>query len=587
MAVKTGIEVYGKSFGLGVIGKMAGEAKKAKEEVTALKAASAGLSGALSGANQGLELAKKGLAVLAAAYASTAGRALELRAANDPARRDIEATAKAAGDAAAALGDAMLPGVQAVSQALLPLVQQLSSWLKTNRDVIATDIGGWMQNAARTGAQVLGVALLGVSKAFYGVLFVVDLVKVGVHEAFGAISTGSAVALNAAAALADRVGKTEVAKGLRATAAAATGLGAEFARSSDAAGAKLQENVNELKAIERAVEAAGAAVDKALSGVAVKAATNLRNAVVRTGEAVRTLAMGWADVAAQLRIVAAESAKRSLSDAARDMYKSTGALTEQQYRYGIATAKAAETEQARVDGMRDLRREYGSAADDAVKSTGSIAAASEMLAQRRTDFGAYADAARSMAQVVASGLADTVIAIASGTMDAGQALAKFVGDTIKNLGTLLVQLGTAALLANALSAIPIFAGLVGPPGVGVGVAAAAIAGGAALIAAGSAIGMAEGGMVRGPSVNGTDSVFANLAPGELVVPYPEVQRNVREGRAPGDSGAPRAGEGGGINVHVTQQSLVPANDAAWRRTVERSVIPIVQEALRTGRLRLA
>lgn len=586
MAVKTGIEVYGKSFGLGVIGKLAGEAQKAKEEVTLLRRAGQGLSASATGINQSLELAKKGLAVLAAAYAATAGRALELRAANDPARRDIAATAKAAGDAAAALGDAMLPGVQAVAQALGPLVQQLGSWLKTNRDVIATDIGAWMQNAARTGAQVLGVALIGVSKAFYGVLFVVDLVKVGVNETFGAISEGSATALEAAADLAAALGRADAAAGLRETAAAAAGLGAEFQRSSDAAGVKLQENVNELRDIERAVEKAGAAVDRALSGVAAKAAANLKTEVVRTGAVVRTLAMGWAEVAAQLRIVAAESAKKTLGDAARDMYKSTGALTEQQYRYGIATGKAAETEQARLDGMRDLRREYGTAADAAVQSTGSIAAASEMLAQRKSDLGEYAAAAQSMAQVVASGLADTVVAIASGTMDAGQALAKFVGDTIKNLGTLLVQLGTAALLASALSVIPVFQGLVGPPGVGAGVALAAIAGGAALIAAGSAIGMAEGGMVRGPGTNGTDSVLANLAPGELVVPYPEVQRNVREGRAPGDSGAPRAGSGG-INVHVTQQSLVPANDAQWRRTVERSVLPIVQEAIRTGRLRVA
>lgn len=583
MAVKTGIEVYGKSFGLGVIGKLASEAKKAKEEVGALKVASAGLSGALSGANQGLELAKKGLAVLAAAYAATAGRALELRAANDPARRDIEATAKAAGDAAAALGDAMLPGVQAVSQALLPLVQQLGAWLKTNRDVIATDIGGWMQTAARTGAQVLGVALLGVSKAFYGVLFVVDLVKMGVNEAFGAISAGSAVALEAAADLADTLGRTDAAAGLRETAAAATGLGAEFARSSDAAGAKLQENVNELAAIERAVEAAGAAVDKALSGVGARAAANLTAEVRRTSTAVRTLA-GDADGAVQVyRQLVAETAKAQIG-AGADALASQLRTVATEYNRIAQNAEATDQLQS---GLVDLRREYGSAADAALKSTGSIAAASEMLAKRRTDFGAYADAARSMAQVVASGLADTVVAIASGTMDAGQALAKFVGDTIRNLGTLLVQLGTAALLANALSAIPIFAGLVGPPGVGAGVAAAAIAGGAALVAVGSAIGMADGGMIRAPGVNGTDSVFAQLAPGELVVPYPEVQRNVREGRAPGDSGAPRAGEGGGITVHVTQQSLVPANDAAWRRTVERTVIPIVQEALRTGRLRVA
>jgi hypothetical protein len=587
VAVKTGIEVYGKAFGMGVIDKLARDAKKAKTEVSALKQASAGLSASMSGAIAGLELAKKGLAALSMAYAATAGRAIELRAANDPARLDIEKTAKAASDAAAALGDAMIPGVQALGQALTPLIRQTTAWLTTNRAVIATGLGQWMQDAARVGARTLGVAIVGTAKAFYGVLFVVDLVKVGINAAFSSISEGSAVALRAAADMAGALGQDGLAASMRETADAAAGLGAEFDRSGADASAALMANMRELDAIEGAVTRAGAAVDSALSGVGVRAASNLTTEVHRASGAMRALA-GDADGAVQVyRQLVAETAKAQLGAGARDMAKSTGAMTEQQYRYGIATAKAAETEQARVDGMRALRLEYGAAADAAVESTGSIAGASEMLAQRKSDFGEYAAAAQSMSQVIASGLADTVVAIASGTMDAGQALAKFVGDTIKNLGTLLVQLGTAALLASALSVIPVFAGLVGPPGVGAGVAAAAIAGGAVLIAAGSAIGMAEGGMVRGPGVNGTDSVLANLAPGELVVPYPEVRRNVREGRAPGDSGAPRASEGGGINVHVTQQSLVPANDAQWRRTVERSVLPIVQEAIRSGRLRLA
>lgn len=583
MAVKTGIEVYGKSFGLGVIGKMASEAKKAKEEVTALKVAGAGLSGALSGANQGLELAKKGLASLAMAYAATAGRAFEMRTASDPARKEIERTAKAADKAAIALGDTMMPGMAAVATALRPLIRQLTLWLKANHDIMAINLAQWMQNAARVGAQVLGAAMVAVAKAFYGVLFVVDLVKVGVNEAFGAISEGSATALEAAADLAAALGRADAAAGLRETAAAAAGLGAEFRQSSDTAGAKLQENVNELRDIERAVEKAGAAVDKALSGVAVKAVANLKNAVHRVGVDINALAdVAMADLLNSMLDFLALNAKLQLAKGFDDLSR---AIRTTATEYDRLAANAEATDQLR-SGLADLRREYGTAADAALKSTGSIAAASQQLAQRKSDFGEYAAAAQSMAQVVASGLADTVVAIASGTMDAGAALAKFVGDTIKNLGTLLVQLGTAALLASALSVIPIFQGLVGPPGVGAGVALAAIAGGAALIAAGSAIGMAEGGMVRGPGMNGTDSVLANLAPGELVVPYPEVQRNVREGRAPGDSGAPRAG-GGGINVHVTQQSLVPANDAQWRRTVERSVLPIVQEAIRTGRLRVA
>lgn len=581
--IRTGIEVYGKSS-TEVLAKLARDAKAAKTEVGLLKQAAGGLRSSFSEANQGLELAKKGLALLSIAYMATAGHALALRAATDPARRDIEATGRAASDAAAALGDAMLPGVQALGQALTPLIKQTTAWLTTNREVIATGLGEWMQDAARIGARTLGVAIVGTAKAFYGVLFVVDLVKAGINAAFSAISEGSAVALRAAADMAGALGQDGLAASMRETADAAAGLGAEFDRSGADASAALMANMRELDAIEGAVTRAGAAVNTALSGVAVRAARNASVAVQRLGVDINALAdLAMADLVTAMQEFLALNARNQLARGFDDLSRAIRTSSSEYTRL----ASAAEATDQLQTGLSDLRREYGSAADAALESTGSIAAASEMLAQRKSDFGAYAAAAQSMAQVVASGLADTVIAIASGTMDAGQALAKFVGDTIRNLGTLLVQLGTAALLANALSVIPIFAGLVGPPGVGVGVAAAAIAGGAALVAVGSAIGMAEGGMVRGPGMNGTDSVLANLAPGELVVPYPEVQRNVREGRAPGDSGAPRASEGGGINVHVTQQSLVPANDAQWRRTVERSVLPIVQEAIRTGRLRLA
>lgn len=97
-----------------------------------------------------------------------------------------------------------------------------------------------------------------------------------------------------------------------------------------------------------------------------------------------------------------------------------------------------------------------------------------------------------MGQPIADGMSsimtEAIVSVADGSKSVLEALGGMVGGIITMLGTMMIQLGTAALAASALSAIPIFAGLVGPPGVGVGVALAAIAVGAGLVAVGSAIG---------------------------------------------------------------------------------------------------
>lgn len=91
----------------------------------------------------------------------------------------------------------------------------------------------------------------------------------------------------------------------------------------------------------------------------------------------------------------------------------------------------------------------------------------------------------------ADGLGNVFAALASG-VDAGDTLKAFFGDLISMLGTMLIQLGTAAVLAGALgSAVPLFAGLAGPQAVALG--GALIAGGIAMKGVGGALGGSSGG----------------------------------------------------------------------------------------------
>lgn len=99
-----------------------------------------------------------------------------------------------------------------------------------------------------------------------------------------------------------------------------------------------------------------------------------------------------------------------------------------------------------------------------------------------------ATALQTIGDAVVSSFSSMIASVADGSKSVLDALGGFVGGIITQLGMMLIQLGTAAVLANALAVIPIFAGLVGPPGVGVAAGLAAIAAGAAMVGLGSAIG---------------------------------------------------------------------------------------------------
>ena len=92
----------------------------------------------------------------------------------------------------------------------------------------------------------------------------------------------------------------------------------------------------------------------------------------------------------------------------------------------------------------------------------------------------------SLAQNVIQLSATSASAAAAGD-SFGQVVRGFAGDLVSMVGSLLIQLGTAAIFGGTLStAVPFLAPIAGGPA-GIAVGAAAIAGGLGLIAAGSAI----------------------------------------------------------------------------------------------------
>lgn len=115
-----------------------------------------------------------------------------------------------------------------------------------------------------------------------------------------------------------------------------------------------------------------------------------------------------------------------------------------------------------------------------------------ILAQDRQFFG-------SMMSIATSSLSNFARAVATGSASIGEALRGMVGGIISSFGEMMIQLGSAAVLAGTLGTIaPIFApGTGGPLGVGAGVAL--IAGGAAMVGIGAALGGRGGGAASTPT----------------------------------------------------------------------------------------
>lgn len=92
------------------------------------------------------------------------------------------------------------------------------------------------------------------------------------------------------------------------------------------------------------------------------------------------------------------------------------------------------------------------------------------------------------AEMVSSGLSSMIANVANGSMTAGDAFKGFVGSLVTSLGTMLLNVGTAAVVLGSLSLIPGLQFITGPTGVGIGAGAAAMVAGAGLIAIGAAMG---------------------------------------------------------------------------------------------------
>jgi hypothetical protein len=557
--------------------------------------------GAAQTINAGLELVKKVLGTVGAAYDATVAKALALRGANDPARKDIEALGKAASDLQASIGDALIPVVRAFAQVLTPVIQGVSQWMKANRDLVTTKVLEWTINLARALTSGVATALLMVTRAWYGMRFAINAVMAFTKAYFANVTSWAGSFLSTLSGVADALGQTGIGGDLAALAAQSERWSAELGTAASKDVDAMLAVGLEMQKTERTIDSVVDTINNGLGTVAVKAVDNLSSSVVKASTAVRTL-KGDADGAYQAWLAFNQAtAKTSISQGADDLSRSLKTASTESERL----AKNIELQSQVDSGMDTLRKQYGAAADAAFAATGSIAGATVALEEQESSISTVRDAVGSVISSIGSAFTGMIDAAIDGTKSASDIIGGFFGsigrsilDTIIGiavqfaatkltealLGSLVArtaitnyaaQAGAAAFASTA--AIPIIGPLLAP-----GAATAAYAGAIAF----QGLAMAEGGLVTG-GVVGQDSVPAMMMPGEYVVPAAQVRQNVAAGRAPDDSGSARGGSGGrGVtvvnNFAASTFADSPANMERKATTAARTFQRVARRAVGIG-----
>lgn len=574
-----------------------------------------------------LGLAIKAVKELGQALQALISNSLAMQSSGSPLVAQFEAAASKIKVSAASIAGAALPAIDGMATAAGDAMKEIADFVNTNRELIATDIVRWAVDSGRALISGVAVAATLANKSIHGLEMGWNSLK--------------AAAMGTLAEMERREG------GKNAEANAKI-----FQTSADKALAAASASVREMKkydeTIDNLVSKAGTYLNKAEkvglelakkkprfsdpeADAAAMAAKEreiaryleLAASATTKEQALNASTLAWFALNEQKKMtIANESASAAIARQAaiEDKIRAVNQLEvtlqakfQAKYLSDLgARADAQADYQNKLRGFLQSRSEYAADLEDKkakdARPVPSSFLSSMMAAKKAQSFMGpkteeqtekekktledYADGVRQLAQDIGSGIAgimtDAITSIASGSKSALEALGGMLGGIVSMLGQMLIQLGTAALVASALSAIPFFAPLVGGPGAAAAGLAAIVAGGI-MVAAGAgitgAIGAAEGGLVLGGSPN-FDSVPAMLQRGEYVIPAQQVRENVRAGRAPDDSGSSGGSGGAGVTIAVTQQSFVPGTKADFHRSVRDAVLPAISDLARAGLLRL-
>jgi len=516
----------------------------AKKIGMAFKAAGA----AAQSIHAGLEIAKKVMAVLGAAYDRTIGKALELRAANDPAKKSITEMGEATDRLGTAVGNVLVPMLAAAAGALSPIVDSAAKWLDLNRTMIASRFVPWLADMGKTLVSGVATGFVLAAKAAYGLKMATGAVEDGYHQAQAAVARDAATRIKAA--VMDEDLRSWEREAMLGRLEEQEKLAKSHEDAAEASARGVGQAIADLAALEEKAAGVAVVIQQGVGDAAADVFARLGKAAVLASGPVKKLT---GDMSAHVEVARAFAATQN----AEVTNKAIEAMRiESQQRIAMLERRNADiaTYDAKLSLAEDARKEKTTAALEAQQ-----------------------DQVRGLSRSIADAGVGGIMGVLRGAENAGDAILGFfagVGEAI---------LSTIAESAAAAAASGIFNILTGGLG------------GTLLGGLGSIFGLQDGGLVGAiPAATGglviggsahVDSVPIMSMPGEYITPANEVRENIAAGRSPGDSGDSRGGRGGGggsLTVVASAPTFMPESSADFDRRLNNALIPALKRLKRAG-----
>ena len=378
-----------------------------------------------SSINQGLEIAKKGWELFRTAVVDTISTALEFRDKNDPVIKQFEEMRRNAELLRAALGDALIPVVQAVAAAFGPVNEGVTEWIRNNRRLIASNILNFLGSVANILTRGVAQALIIVSRAWTGWELIIEGTKAAVNSFFSILLDGVDLALGALRSLAQATGADGLAAQLEGAQDAVRGLGEVFGESADTAIDEMMRIQAEQEELEKQARRVSNVITTTIAEAVVNGQAIIADSIAGTTRTVEEQETA-ADEAAARAAARAEAEKKRLEELTKAREKAAADA--------IAAAEKAAEEELRLAQERQAAQEATTAAiaTSAVNASGAIVEA--LLDQEATQ----EDVSKSVLKTVLNTVREVINALAA------QAAAGALSQSVTALGPVGIAVGTAA-----------------------------------------------------------------------------------------------------------------------------------------------
>lgn len=581
------------------------ESKKTKDAVHTLSAV-------ITGLNQGMAILRKGFQLGSMAMRETVGVALEQRAAGDAQLKAMKDLGFEAERVQGAIGDILIPIILGINDALETVTGGWNEYLTANKKAIGGGIVEWLADTAHILVSGVATGVLLAAQAWFGWRQIIAGTQAVVSKLFEFMLDGWGAQISVIEQIAGLLGLDGLAESVAIVGDGVRRLSREFSTSADIAVDEMMREAGALATVQKGIDEFALAAHDLVGVSAVKAYERLGQAIQKIDPALRGLTR------AQVSLFAFPLQEMARLLAESEVFNQRNAFIQ-----AAIVEDFKKHELKTIDDLIVAWSDYNAIKGELSKDsqdeiTAYIGAASDKIhADLTSDISSALQSIVSTTRsVVGSAFSDigrlqneTVIDLVRNEQGFLEEQERIVGQHVKTVGDAFGDMaegfGKAILMAAqnflAAKAIEMAAERVAAM---FGIQAAAAEGAAKTVAAHAGIPFVGLGIGLAAAAAMTAAILAfasfktggfvdrdQLAmvhAGELVVPQQQARPFLAEVAAARDRGgavgAPAAGGGAGPTLRIEVANLAPTDNTEAKRQLERSLLPVIREWLRDGKL---